>query len=200
MTACGFLDKEPQINADERRYKPVTDLGAAHRKARKERKAQPQFRTRMTRIARIFTDASYPCASASSAQSVFHHVCPSLKSPASGASVSAFIMPKPCGFSTPRTRMPAGIRQGLRPLRTRVHVCQCAGIRVHAIDWRDSRRGHALQRRDSGRLHLRFFKNVIFQTGLTGLTGYAFNPVHPVILSNLICQLPASRKSAKRRT
>ncbi len=49
-----------------------------------------------------------------------------------------------------------GIRQGLRPLRTRVHVCQCAGIRVHAIDWRDSRRGCALQRRDSGRLHLRF--------------------------------------------
>ena len=57
--------------------------------------------------------------------------------------ISAFILPKPCGFSTPRTRMPAGIRQGLRPLRTLVHVCQCAGIRVHAIDWRDSRRGHA---------------------------------------------------------
>jgi len=69
--------------------------------------------------------------------------------------ISSFIVPKPCGFSTPRTRMPAGIRQGLRPLRTLVHVCQCAGIRVHAIDWRDSRRGHALQRRDSGRHHLR---------------------------------------------
>jgi hypothetical protein len=39
--------------------------------------------------------------------------------------ISAFIMPKPCGFSTPRTRMPAGIR------------------------------GHALQRRDSGRHHPR---------------------------------------------
>jgi hypothetical protein len=39
--------------------------------------------------------------------------------------ISAFIVPKPCGFSTPRTRMPAGIR------------------------------GHALQRRDSGRHHLR---------------------------------------------
>ena len=65
-------------NADERRYKPVmnfisifngkffskTYLGAAHRKVRKERKAQPQFRTRMTRIARIFTDM---CASAQSA-------------------------------------------------------------------------------------------------------------------------------------
>jgi hypothetical protein len=35
------------------------------------------------------------------------------------------------------------------------------------------------------RVHLRFFKNVIFQTGFTG---YAFNPVHTVILSNLKCQ------------
>lgn len=51
MVACGFLDKEPQTNADERRYKPVTDFigffngklspvtdfGTAHRKVRKER-------------------------------------------------------------------------------------------------------------------------------------------------------------------
>ena len=111
---------------------------------------KPQRRTRITRIGRISTDPR------ASAQSVFHHVCSSLKNPASGTKVSAFITPKPCGFSTPRTRMPVGIRQGLRPLRTPVHVCQCAGIRVHAIDWRDSRRGHALQRRDSGRLNLRF--------------------------------------------
>jgi hypothetical protein len=118
-------------------------------------KKSPQSRrgTRMTRIAQIFTDL---CVSASTVapvdvahtygsrhkwRSVFHNT------------LSAFIMPKPCGFSTPR--MPAGIRQGLRPLRTLVHVCQCAGIRVHAIDWRDSRSGHALQRRDSGRHHLR---------------------------------------------
>jgi hypothetical protein len=66
-------------------------------------------RTRMTRIAGIFTDPR--AASASSAQSAFHRRS------------SAFIMP--CGFSTPRTRMLAGIR------------------------------GHALQRRDSGRHHLR---------------------------------------------
>jgi hypothetical protein len=74
-------------------------------------------------------------------------------------------LPKPCGFSIPKpngSRLPnntyalRGIRQGLRPLRTPVHVCQCTGIRVHAIDWRDSRRGRTLQRRDSGRLHLRF--------------------------------------------
>jgi hypothetical protein len=34
-------------------------FGTAHRKVRKERKAQPQFRTRMTRIARIFTDMRF---------------------------------------------------------------------------------------------------------------------------------------------
>ena len=38
-------------------------------------------------------------------------------------------------------------------------------------------------------VHLRFIKNVIFQTGLTGSTGYVFNPVHPVMLSNLKPQL-----------
>jgi len=109
-----------------------------HRKGRKERKAQPQFRTRMTRIARIFTDIANPRASASSAQSAFHHVCSSLKNPASGASVSAFIS-----------------------------------------------------------VHPRFFKNVIFQTGFIGSTGYVFNPVHPVILSNLKYPLPTPRHNAK---
>jgi hypothetical protein len=104
-------------------------FGTAHRK---KRKVQPQFRTRMTRIGRIFTDIAYPRASA------FHHVCSSLKNPASGASVSAFI-----------------------------------------------------------RIHLRFFKNVSFQTGLTGSTGYVFNPVHPFILSNLKCQLSAPQRSTK---
>ncbi|SNQ61990.1 hypothetical protein MNV_560036 [Candidatus Methanoperedens nitroreducens] len=52
MAACGFREKEPQINADERRYKPVTDFisffngklfsvtdfGATHRKGCKKRK------------------------------------------------------------------------------------------------------------------------------------------------------------------
>jgi hypothetical protein len=42
-----------------------------------------------------------------------------------------------------------------------------------------------------------FFKSVIFQTGLTGLTGCVFNPVHPVILSNLKCQLTAPEKSGR---
>jgi hypothetical protein len=119
---------------------------------RKEGKAQPQFRTRTTRIARIFTDTANPRASASTVapvdvahtygsrhkwRSVFHHVCSSLKSPASGTSVSAFIC-----------------------------------------------------------VHLRFFIDVIFQTGLTGSTGYVFNPVHPVILSDLKCQLLAPRQRA----
>ncbi len=152
MDACGFRRKEPQIKSDERRWSsvtgfldassyaplPATDFGAAHRKGRKERKAQPQCGTRMTRIQRIFTDNFNPCASVSSVKSVFHHVCSSLKNPASGAKVSAFI-----------------------------------------------------------RVHPRFLIWVIFQTGLTGLTGYVFNPVYPVILSNLKCQLHATWLSAK---
>jgi len=39
-------------------------------------------------------------------------------------------------------------------------------------------------------VHLRFFYDVIFQTGLTGSTGYVFNHVHRFILPNLLCQLP----------
>ncbi len=59
-----------------------------------------RYGTRMTRITRIFADMLNPCTSASSVQSVFYRnpLC----------RVSAFIMPKPCGFSTPRTRMPCG--------------------------------------------------------------------------------------------
>ncbi|MDP3106079.1 MAG: hypothetical protein Q8M95_15915 [Candidatus Methanoperedens sp.] len=66
----------------------ASDFGAAHRKGRKERKAQPQCGTWMTWIQRIFTD---PRKSASSAQSAFHHVCSSLKNAASGTKISAFI-------------------------------------------------------------------------------------------------------------
>jgi len=83
MAACEFGEKEPQINADERRFNPVTYISVVHRKGRK---AQPQCGTR---IGRIFTD---PCASA---QSVFHHVCYSLKKPASETEVSAFICVHP---------------------------------------------------------------------------------------------------------
>jgi hypothetical protein len=49
-----ILNAKPQINADERRFVHLN-------------------RTRMTRIARIFTD---PCASVSSAQSVFYCTLP----------------------------------------------------------------------------------------------------------------------------
>ena len=144
MAAYGFRGNKPQINADERRSSPVTgfldnlsyashpatNFGVAHRKVRKERKAQPQCGTRMTRIGRVFTD---PCASASSAQSVFHHVYFSLKNTASKTKISAFI-----------------------------------------------------------NVHPRFFKNVNIQTGLTG---YVFNPAHPVILSNLKYQLTSPGQS-----
>ena len=88
MAAWGFREKEPQINADERRFNPATYISAVHRK---ERKAQPQCGTRMTRIERIFTDTANPCASASSAQSVFHYVCFFLKKPAPETEVSSFI-------------------------------------------------------------------------------------------------------------
>ena len=43
----------------------MRDFGAAHRKVRKERKGETQFGTRMTRIARIYTDTANPRASAS---------------------------------------------------------------------------------------------------------------------------------------
>jgi hypothetical protein len=57
MAACGFREKEPQINADERRYKPITEFiglfvhqlfsvtefdKTIHRKGRKERKVKRQ--------------------------------------------------------------------------------------------------------------------------------------------------------------
>ena len=62
--------------------------------------------------------------------------------------IYAFIVPKPCGFTTPRTRMPAGIP------RIDIHVWQqpyvCATSTGATVDV-----GHALQRRDSGRHHLR---------------------------------------------
>ena len=88
MAACEFGEKEQQINADERRFNPATYIIAVHRKGRKERKAQPQCGTRMTRIGRIFTD---PCVSVHSVQSVFYHVCFSLKKPAPETEVSSFI-------------------------------------------------------------------------------------------------------------
>ena len=40
-------------------FSPHPHFSTTHRKVRKERKAQPQFRTRMTRIARIFTDMRF---------------------------------------------------------------------------------------------------------------------------------------------
>ncbi len=62
LIAKKYIEKEPQMNADERRL-----ITSAHRKGRKDRKAQqqslhsfiekhPRYRTRITRIGRIFTD------------------------------------------------------------------------------------------------------------------------------------------------
>ncbi len=100
-----------------------------------EKATTSRSRTRMTRIGRIFTDILDRCASVSSALSVFYR------------NPSAFIIPKPCGFSTLRTRMLAGIS------RSDIHVWQrpyvCATSTGATVDV-----GHALQRRDSGRHHL----------------------------------------------
>jgi hypothetical protein len=105
MAEGGYGDKEPQINADERRFIfiPrfigffikwfffVTEFNRIiHRKGRKERKAQPQCGTRMTRIQRIFTDL---CQSATSVKSVFYRSCSRMKS--IGSKVSAFICVHP---------------------------------------------------------------------------------------------------------
>jgi len=127
----GYRENKPQINADKRRFvnlnirlSEVYQRNSLIKSPQSTQRSQslaipatayepaPPSRqgTRMTPIGRIFTDRR---ASVSSVASVLYRI------------LSAFIMPKPCGFSTPRTRMPAGIR------------------------------GHALQRRDSGRHHPR---------------------------------------------
>jgi hypothetical protein len=62
-----------EVNPENGLTKPPQSMQKAQRSAipvtNYEKAAQSRLRTRMTRIARIFTD---PCASASSAQSVFH--------------------------------------------------------------------------------------------------------------------------------
>jgi len=107
MTVCGFRGNEPQINTDEHRCEPVKDYmglfvhllffvigfnNPIHRKGRKERKAQQQCGTQITRIGRIFTDQ---CASV---QSVFHHVCSSLKNPEFETELFEFIRVNPWFF------------------------------------------------------------------------------------------------------
>ena len=47
MVTYGFRGNEPQINADERRYKPVMEFDKTiHRKGRKERKVKRQESSR----------------------------------------------------------------------------------------------------------------------------------------------------------
>ncbi|MCX9010760.1 MAG: hypothetical protein OIN66_06515 [Candidatus Methanoperedens sp.] len=68
--------KKPQINADERRYNPVTGYFWTNTVTEFSKttpcKEKSQCRTRMTRIRRIFTDTIDPCLSVSSVQSVFY--------------------------------------------------------------------------------------------------------------------------------
>jgi len=102
MAEGRFGEKEPQINADERRFIFIPGFIGFFVKRfffvtefnrtihRKERKAQPQCGTRMTRIQRIFTD---PCQSAPSVKSVFYRSCSRMKS--IGSKVSAFICVHP---------------------------------------------------------------------------------------------------------
>ncbi len=69
---------EPQMNADERRYNPVTAF--AHKNSVTEFsktpscKEKPRCGTRMTRIGRIFTDTINPCVSVSFVLSVFYRM------------------------------------------------------------------------------------------------------------------------------
>gem|GEM_PF-2555839 len=64
-------NKEPQINADKRRF-VKTQRTAAPFALRYEKELQSRRRTLMTRIRRIFTDDFNPCVSVSSMQSVFY--------------------------------------------------------------------------------------------------------------------------------
>ncbi|MCZ7402520.1 MAG: hypothetical protein O8C61_09885 [Candidatus Methanoperedens sp.] len=102
--------------------------------------------------------------------------------------ISAFIMPKPCGFSTPRTRMPAGI------LRSDIHVWQqpylCATSTGATVDV-----GHALQRRDSGRYHLR----LIF-VSLSDRTQKIQYKLFPITNENGVTKSPQSTQRAQNST
>ncbi len=162
-----FENTKPQMNADERRF---VESGIEHifsdsygnlinlpQRAQRlflpfefesEKILQQRNGTRMTRIARIFTDNVDPCESASSAQSVFYYI------PSCTARASAFIGVMPASVTSaairrhvwlkPYVDSPRGWREAVHR-----HVCPCGGIR-----------GGALQRRDSGRLHLRLNNRV----------------------------------------
>ncbi|KAB2941876.1 MAG: hypothetical protein MPEBLZ_02169 [Candidatus Methanoperedens nitroreducens] len=159
---------------------------------RKERKAQPQFRTRMTRIfmdnilSEKSINSTYPNEPQSTqrAQRFFK--------PISVSSVHSVVLT----FRKFDPRLSASTVAS-------VDVAHTYGSR-HA--WRSAFHHvcSSLKSPASGAsvsaligVHLRFFIDVIFQTGLTGSTGYVFNPVHPVILSNLKRQFLAPHLNAK---
>jgi len=81
-SCLGLLNNKPQMNADERRFANLNiqrssevypEQSSAIPVTTYEKVEASRFRTRMTRIARIFAIYTYPCASASSAQSVFYY-------------------------------------------------------------------------------------------------------------------------------
>jgi len=108
-------------------------------------------RTRMTQIQQIFTDLrasastvtpvdcvhTYASALAYvdvySAQSVFHHVCYSLKK-ASGASVSAFITPKPNGSRLPHNTYALWGHMCMHPPEARLWRLVTLGVHPRLID------------------------------------------------------------------
>jgi hypothetical protein len=79
-----------------------------------------RYGTRMTRIGRIFTDIFNPCASVSSAQSVFHRIPPIIDDDKKPQMKAPRVTPLEgvytyaCGHTWVRSREPAGFRQDER--------------------------------------------------------------------------------------
>ncbi len=123
MIVVVFENEEPQIDAERRsidsNFQRSFEVYPENNSNRSPQRAQriakiivrsalnyenvipSRLRTRMTRVKRIFTDISNPCVSVPSVKSVFY-----LNNTLNH--ISAFIMPIPCRFSTPRPRMPCG--------------------------------------------------------------------------------------------
>ncbi|KCZ72004.1 hypothetical protein ANME2D_01403 [Candidatus Methanoperedens nitroreducens] len=151
MAVYESTGKEPQINADERRFFPVTEFielfvdrffsvmefdKTIHRKGRKERKAKRQKSFRPLRSG--MKDFSSPSMNHSS-------------------------------WLTLRLNIFSTSERAVRALHgVSAFIC----------------------------VHLRFLNWVIFRTGFTG---YVFNSVNPVILSNSKCQQNAPRLRAMVR-
>jgi hypothetical protein len=173
---------KPQcFDIEERRPIPVTESAAQSNRSlhRKERKAQPQKSlnseeiiragTQITRIGRIYTD---PCLSVST--------------------VAPVDVAQPSRQLTPCTRMPAHCHKWTRPQGAQpltygsCHTWRSMFYRNPVIIDDDKK---PQMNADKRRLIALFYRKerkakVVFQTGLTGSTGYvlSFDQVHPVIM------------------